>query len=64
MEDLSRKTDSLSTRTTALENDAGVEYVIEFEDISDKTETVDKWLDVNGRLGDGNGKTTSLISKE
>ena len=36
MEALSGKTDSLSTRTTALENDAGVEYVIEFEDISDK----------------------------
>ena len=48
MEALSGKTDSLSTKTTALENDAGVEYVIEFEDISDKTETVDKWLDVNG----------------
>ena len=64
MEALSGKTDSLSTRTTALENDAGVEYVIEFEDISDKTETVGKWLDVNGSLCDGNGKTTTLISKE
>lgn len=61
--ELSGKTDSLSVKTMALENDAGVEYAVKFEDISDKIETVDKWLDVNGNFNNS-GKTTVPISKE
>lgn len=63
-DELSGKTNILSARTSALENDVGVEYIDEFEDITDKIETINKWLDVNGSLSDNNGKTTSLISKE
>ncbi len=62
-EELSGKTDGLSMRTAVLEDELGVEYAAEFEDITDKTETVSKWLDTNGNLNNG-GKTTALISKE
>lgn len=70
--DLSGKTDGLagkvnelSEKTDSLETYAGVEYAVKYEDVSDKVETVQgKWLDMDGNLQDGGGKTTGFLIKD
>ena len=62
--ELSSKLTSLVEKIDCLEKENGIEYVLQFEDVTSRFQTTSKYLNWLGELGEDGGVATDFLAKE
>ena len=62
--ELSSKLASLAKKIDCLEKENGIEYALQFEDVTSSFQTTGKWLNQLGELGEDGGVTTDFLTRE